>query len=256
MFFYLSQFLSFLAMPLTWILLLLAFGLWKFKQSIGRNSVFAGLVLLFLFSNQFLANYVMRLWEPEVLAFESLPEFEYGIVLTGVTKINRSSGERTYFAHGADRVTHTIQLYRLGKIKKILVTGGLGLEPSQPTPEAQLLKNVLLLAQIPDDSILVEPSAKNTRENALFSQQLLASEGIPATQRHLLITSAFHMPRAKACFDKVGLDTVGFPVDYYSEDVRWNIPVLFFPDPQAMVIWQKLVKEWVGILMYKVAGYV
>lgn len=256
MFFYLSQFLSFLAMPLTLVLLFLAFGYWKRKSPFGRKSILLGIVLLYLFSNQFLANSVMRWWEPEVVDFNVLEHHEVGIILTGVTNINRSSGERTFFARGADRVTHTLQLYRLGKINKILITGGLGLDPSQDTPEAQLLKNVLLLAGVPEDSILLEPLAKNTRENALFSKQLLDSSGYPSQQKHLLITSASHMPRAKACFDKVGLQTSIFPVDYYGEDLRFNIPVLFFPDPQSMLMWHKLFKEWIGITMYKVAGYI
>jgi uncharacterized SAM-binding protein YcdF (DUF218 family) len=256
MFFYLSQFLSFLAMPLTLVLLFLAFGFWKRKKALGRKSILLGILLLYLFSNQFLANSVMRWWESEVVDFRDLEHHEVGIILTGVTNINKSSGERTFFARGADRVTHTLQLYRLGKIDKILITGGLGLDPSQDTPEAQLLKNVLLLAEVPEDSILLEPLAKNTRENALFSKQLLDAEGFTSQQKHLLITSASHMTRAKACFDKVGLQTSIFPVDYYAEDLRFNIPVLFFPDPQAMLMWHKLFKEWIGIAMYKVAGYI
>lgn len=215
-----------------------------------------GIVLLYLFSNQFLANSAMLWWEPEVVDFNNLEHHEVGIILTGVTNINKSSGERTFFARGADRVTHTLQLYRLGKINKILITGGLGLDPSQDTPEAQLLKNVLLQAGLPEDSILVEPLAKNTRENALFTKNMLDAAGCPKDQKHILITSASHMPRAKACFDKVGLKTSIFPVDYYAEGLRFNIPMLLFPDPQAMLMWHKLFKEWIGIAMYKLAGYI
>jgi hypothetical protein len=45
-------------------------------------------------------------------------------------------------------------------------------------------------------------------------------------------------------------------VDYYAENMRFNVPLLFFPDPLALQMWQKLFKEWIGIAMYKVAGYI
>ncbi len=49
---------------------------------------------------------------------------DLGIVLTGATIPNRLPNDRIYFARGADRVTHTVQLYKLGLLKKILISGG------------------------------------------------------------------------------------------------------------------------------------
>ncbi len=72
----------------------------------------------------------------------------------------------------------------------------------------------------------------------------------------MLITSAFHMKRAKGCFDKVGLRTVTFPTDYYSHDIKYDIPSLLFPDPYSLEYWTKLFKEWIGIIAYKLIGYI
>ncbi|MCR9013797.1 YdcF family protein [Aquiflexum gelatinilyticum] len=256
MFFYLSQFLSFLAMPMTIILILLISGFWLRKKKYGKKLMGSGIILLLLFSNQFLANVAMKAWEPDFKAFDKLPEYEVGIVLTGVTNLNKTAYDRTFFNKGADRATHAVQLYKLGKIKKILITGGKGLNPANPNTEAELLRDFMVMTGIPEQDILVEPAAKNTRENALFSKEILIQKGFNLDQNFLLITSAFHMPRSKGCFDKAGVLTDTFPVDYYSEDTRFSIPQLLQPDPYSIFMWHKLFKEWIGITVYWVVGYI
>jgi hypothetical protein len=81
------------------------------------------------------------------------------------------------------------------------------------------------------------------------------SLGYSENQKHLLITSAFHMYRSKGCFDKANLNTDTFPVDYYGHESKYDLPSLLYPDPNSIFIWQKLFKEWIGIVMYKMTGY-
>lgn len=256
MFFYLSQFLSFLVMPLTIILLFLIAGLIYNHSKWGKKLIFAGLALLLFFSNQFISNYAMYLWEPPFKNLATLPQYEVGIVLTGVTNLNKTVFDRTFFNKGADRITHALQLYKMGKLKKILITGGQGLNPSNPNTEAQLLADFLLTAGVLKDDIMIENQAVNTRQNALFAMEFLQEKGYDLGSEYLLITSAFHMKRSKGCFDKVGLSTVTFPVDYYSSDIRFTFKELVQPTPQAISNWHILVKEWVGITAYKLIGYI
>ncbi|MBW3467336.1 YdcF family protein [Arthrospiribacter ruber] len=256
MFFYLSQFLSFLAMPLTIIVALLAIGLIFYKKSFSRRLLLMGFALLLFFTNPFISNLSMLAWEPDFKPFDTLPEYELGIVLTGVTNLSKTAYDRTFFDKGADRVTHAIQLYKLGKIKKILITGGQGLNPVNTNTEAEWLRDVMLLAEIPAEDILIENQAKNTYQNAVLAKETLEIVGYRPDQEHLLITSAFHMRRAKGCFNKVGLRTVTFPVDYYTHDIKIDIPNLLYPDPKSMATWHTLFKEWIGITVYKIAGYI
>ena len=257
MFFYLSQFLSFLVMPLTMVLIFLILGLvWK-KRSMARKFQITGIILLLFFSNQFLSNWAMYQWEDDIQAIATLPEHEIGIVLTGVTNLSRSVFDRTLFHKGADRATHAIQLYKMGKISKILITGGQGLNPTNPNTEAELLRDFMLIAGVASEDILIENEAKNTRQNALFTKDLLTELNTDfENETFLLITSAFHMKRAKGCFDKVGIQVTGFPVDYYAEDIHFSIPNLLYPSPQSIMHWQKLFKEWIGLITYKLAGYI
>ena len=104
----------------------------------------------------------------------------------------------------------------------------------------------------------METEAKNTRENALFSHRTLEENGyvdFPST-KILLITSAFHMKRAKACFVKTGLYPDTFPTDYYSSSPNLTSKSLIEPSIHSISIWHILVKEWVGILAYQMAGYI
>jgi len=69
-----------------------------------------------------------------------------------------------------------LQLYRMGKIKKILITGGQGLNPTNPYSEAELLKRFLIMTGMPETDILIEEKSVNTRENALFYQRVFGEK--------------------------------------------------------------------------------
>src|SRR5690606_26139788 len=129
----------------------------------GKRSLWIGLILLWFFSNQFIANQAMLAWEPEFKSFSEVENHEIAIVLTGVTNLSKTAYDRTFFNKGADRITHALQLYRMGKIKKILITGGQGFNPVNPQSEAEVLKRFLLMAGVPDTDVMIEDEAKNTR---------------------------------------------------------------------------------------------
>lgn len=255
MFFYISKLFSFLVMPLTIILLLLTTGMCLGKKKAGRRLAAAGLILLFFFTNSYIANMVLNAWEPPFKEMATLPEHGVGIVLTGVTNLNKTSPDRTFFNKGADRATHAMQLYKMGKIKKILITGGQGLNPTNDHTEAALLADFLKWAGVKAEDIIVENEAKNTRENAAFAKIKLEEEGYAMQDTYLLITSAFHMKRAVGCFEKAGLNVNAFPVDYYGSDPNMTFRSLIQPDPNALSNWHKLVKEWTGIVVYRLVGY-
>lgn len=256
MFFILSNLFSFLTMPLTICIMLIA-GSFFVPSSIWKKGLnLLGLVLLLFFSNGMIANFMINWWEPPFKPMDEPTNYEIGIVLTGVTNLNKTASDRTFFDRGADRATHAIQLYKQKRIKKILITGGQGLTPANDQREAQKLAEFMIIAGVAQDDILIEDLAVNTFENAIFSRDMLISLGYPLDQKHLLITSAFHMYRAERCFAKAGLSVESFPVDYYGNDRDWDIALLLQPSPYALTLWHKMVKEWVGISVYKLAGYI
>ncbi len=256
MFYYLSQFLSFLMMPLTLSLGLMLAGIVLWNRLLGRRILISGFALLLFFCNGAICNFVMNWYEPPFVPFDQVEYHELGIVLTGVTNLNKSAGDRTFFDRGADRATHAVQLYKEGKLGKILITGGQGLNTKGEQREAVLLADFMMVAGVPAEDIIIEDQARNTRENALFAKATMEHAGINHGNEVLLITSAFHMNRAMGCFEKVGIKVSPFPVDYYGSDSIWTIKAIIQPSPTALSLWHKLFKEWMGTIIYRLVGYI
>ncbi|MDF2454822.1 MAG: hypothetical protein K0R51_815 [Cytophagaceae bacterium] len=186
-------------------------------------------------------------------SLEQIPNQSTAIILTGVTKLNKKPYDRVFFAKGADRVTQALMLYRKGKIKKFIITGGSGKLLEEGRAEAVELKKFLLDCQVPDHLIAIENQAKNTRQNALLTKELIAKDSLQGP--FLLITSAFHMKRSMACFTKAGLHCVPFPVDYYSMDEIDNPMEYFIPEVGPLNNFSILFREMSGYCIYKAMGY-
>jgi uncharacterized SAM-binding protein YcdF (DUF218 family) len=254
MFFILSKTLYFIFLPLPWITALFIYSLFSKNKKRKFLCFKIGLVLLIFFSNRFIVNEALLAWEIEPVIFSEVKNYNVGIVLTGVTNSRQTIRDRVNFDKGADRVLHTIQLYRLGKIKKILITGGSGLLNGDSITEAEDLAKVFLMCGIPKQDLILENKSVNTRENALFTKELIDHENLKG--RFLLITSAFHMRRAHLCFSKAKLNVDVFPVDFYTEQRRFTPDFILIPNEQALSKWTILSHEIVGIITYKIMGYI
>jgi len=255
MFFFLSKTLNYLTMPLTIIFLMLVISAFLRNEKWKKRLFWIALVSLFIFSNDFIANEVMNAWEIEPTPYDALQPHDIGIVLTGATLPFITPNDRVYFSRGADRVTHTVQLYKLGLIKKILVSGGSGRLLGEGEPEADKFKAAMVMMGVPEASILLENETRNTAESAIEVKKLLDSLNIEAKDC-LLITSAFHMRRSLACYQHQGVALEPFTTDFYSHPRTFHLDVLIVPRLEALNIWTKLTKEWVGFIAYKLAGYI
>lgn len=256
MFFIVSKILSYLIQPVVIVSILLLASLVVKEKRWKRGLKLTGIGLLLFFSNSFIANEVVSLWELPGRPFSQMKQYEVAIVLTGVA-INKSSGpsDRTYYSLGADRVIHTAHLYKLGLIKKVIVSGGTARILEKSEPEALQLKRSLMVMGVPDSVIYTDASSDNTYENAVESKKILDSLGVKINDC-LLVTSAFHMRRARACFVKAGMDIDYFTCDFRAAPRSFTPDVLFVPKLDGLQIWQKLLKEWVGFAAYKAAGYI
>ncbi len=253
MFFLLSKLLQYLVSPLFWIVALFVLGLLLRNQAKKRLAFRTGLVLLLFFTNPFLSNEAWLAWEPEAVLMKDVPTYDAGIVLTGVTEVNKSPHDRVHYQEGAERILDAIQLYKMGKLKKIIISGGSGAIKDVERTEASNLQQTALYASVPAADILLEERSRNTRENAQFTKELLQTQ--PQLRKLLLITSAFHMRRAQGCFEKVGLKPDTFPVDFQTHDRSFHLDDLLIPNPEALQQWSKLIHEWVGYVTYKLLGY-
>lgn len=254
MFFILSKTLFYLLMPMTWILGFLLYAVFTKYDKRRKFCVIVVTVLLFIFGNHFIINEALRLWEvPATPIAEIERPYDVGIVLTGITNIEQTPRDRVYFDKGADRILHALQLYKMGKIRHILISGGSGNVVGSKESEAEELAQVLRMSGVPEEDITLENQSRNTRENALFSAQVLQQK-FPG-KSYMLITSAFHMRRAKGCFDKAQVPVTVFSTDFYSRPRKLTPDRLIIPSESALHKWYVLIHEMLGYVVYRVIGY-
>ena len=182
----------------------------------------------------------------------SIPNYETAIVLSGVASTRDAAPDRVFFGKGADRVLHTVQLYKAGKIKRILISGGSGALLGKKVSEAGHLKKVFLFSGVPDSVIFLEDQSRNTVESARFSRKMIDS--LQLGTRFLLVTSAFHMPRSIGCFQKAGVSAEGYTTDFYTGERSFGISDLV-PAEGALSVWSTLIHEICGYWVYKILGY-
>jgi uncharacterized SAM-binding protein YcdF (DUF218 family) len=255
MFFILSKTVAILFMPLTIIIICLLLGVFLKAAHLRKTFLWIGVGLLVFFSNDFIANEAMHMWELEARPYAVTGNYQIGIVLTGTTISKPYPDDRVYFNKGADRVTHTVQLYKLGRIKKILISGGSGRILGEDEPEANKYKKAMQLMGVDTLDILIENETRNTYESAVAVKPMLDSMKLKASDC-ILITSAFHLRRARACYRKAGFELDYFATDFYSHERGYHPVSLLVPNIDALVIWHKLFKEWLGFTAYKMAGYI
>ena len=258
MFFFLSKVLFYFVMPLAWVFACFGFAFFTKNPKRSKKFMAAGLVLLFVFSNKVLVNEAFLLWEIPGTPFAEIREpYPVGVLLTGITDGKKNPKDRMYAGKGVDRLIHTLQLYKLGKIRHILITGAspqaLGSGDASETSETEQLRQFLVMSGVPDSSIVLELTARNTRENALRSAEILKKQ-FPG-QPYLLITSAFHMRRAAGCFQKAGIPATPFSTDFHAQQRSYSFADCCIPNEAAFQQWHVLFHEILGFVVYKTLGY-
>ncbi len=254
MFFFLSKTIDFVLMPVGILFFLLAYAYFTKNRTKSRRVVLFVILSFFVLCNTYLVNAAFRWWEyaPKNIA-EVLPGYDVGIVLTGgLTRMANTSIDQPGLGSHADRVLQAYLLYKAGKIKKILISGG-GTRAVKLRRDDGYQAAVLLRKWgVPAKDIILERKSLNTRQNALYSAEVLQRQ-FPGG-RYLLITSSFHLRRAVGCFTKVGLKVDVFPTDIYGVELLPRLRDIIRPDPEVFGYAHLLWREWIGYVTYRVVG--
>lgn len=250
MFFILSKILAFVASPATWIVgLFIAYLIVKHPKK-KKRLLIAGISATIFFTNPFMATTLLKAWEKEPIPITTLEKHDIGIVFTGMTLKGYTPADRVYFDKSSDRILMAVHLYKAHKIDQILITGGKGQILGDDEGETPVLHRFLLMLGIPDSAIILEPTADNTYQNALYAKALVDGKN----KKCILITSAFHMRRSMACCKKVGLEVTSFPVDYRTRAAFHSIGDVVIPSSISLYQWRTLLHEWIGYFSYWMTG--
>jgi uncharacterized SAM-binding protein YcdF (DUF218 family) len=248
-FFFLSKILDLLLSPLAWSVILVLVGLTG--TSARRRWVgFAGVLVLLVFSLEPVSNGLFGALEKgSRTTYRPGVTYDVVILLGGVTdeRAEVTWGQRS-FNDNNERLLETYDLLRTGAAKNAILSGG----DIAPTPkvEAQALADQLVAWGIDPSRLVVEPHARNTRENAVLSAAIVREHGWKDV---LVVTSAFHMPRAIGCFRAVDLPADALAVDYrsYGADYRGEL----VPRADHLQESNAAIREWFGRRIYALNGY-
>ena len=131
---------------------------------------------------------------------------------------------------------------------RLLFTGGEGDLLASGEPEAVQARAFFESLGVPAQRMQFEFRSRTTYENAVLTAAL---PGVDKTRPWLLVTSAWHMPRALATFRAAGWNVTPYPVDYRTGT---RTPWTEYSLVDSLRRWQIALHEWAGLLAYRIAG--
>lgn len=253
---YLSKLSAFLWQPLTWVAALLIAGVVLLflrsdrSRSYGRRLCAFGAILLLALGWQPLPESMVRsLEETYSVPTGDLSRFTGMVVLGGAFggDDGRDHGQVALGCAG-ERVVLPVPLMNQYPTMRLLFTGGSASLFGKRQAEAEIAKAYFERMGTDMTRTSFEGRSRNTYENAVFSRDIA---GVNQKEAWLLVTSASHMPRALATFQKAGWNVTPYPVDFYSQhETEWLSYSLF----GGVEAWQLALREYLGLFVYKLAG--
>ena len=239
---YINKILPIIFSPLGLIIVLLLFGI--IRKKILPS--FLALLLLILFSLPLVSNQLIKSLERNysVISPNELDTADTVVVLSGMLQtIKQDSMIHYEFSEAVDRIFAGINLLKMGKAQKIILTRG-KLPWSKGDSEGDYLAEFVQSQGIDPNRILLTEIVQNTNDEAKAISKML-----PKTSEVILITSAFHMPRAEKVFQNQNLKIIPYAVDFRSS--AKDIDVLdFLPQANAFKDSSFYFREIIGRVYY------
>ncbi len=260
---FLSKILPLFVYPVGLVSLLLLVSLLSGKkQRLQKALVLSALLVLSLASNTWAANLLVSSLESRFPAPEEVPEAEIILVLGGGTEPPSSPRQMVEMNGAGDRMLYAAHLYQEGKAPLLLLSGGSIPWKNAGMSAADQMAAVFEIMGVPREKLILEETSRNTYENALACAPILQERGI---DRVILVTSAIHMPRAAASFEKQGIEIIPAPVDYLvteldrfqPENFSWEyILINSLPSVGNLSYTSSACKEYLGMIIYALRGWI
>jgi uncharacterized SAM-binding protein YcdF (DUF218 family) len=255
MFFALSKVLGFFALPSNVLMAIGIVGLillcTRFAR-LGSWLVVTSLVLIAIAGLSPLGNVLMIPLEQRFPAWNASRGAPDGIIVLGGAISPEVSAFRDAVAlnEAAERITFAAELARRYPNARIVYTGGSNALLFEGAIEAPFAVRELEALGVAHDRISAEEQSRNTIENAVYSR--LVAQPKPG-DRWLLVTSAFHMPRAIAAFRAAGFNVEACPVDWRTRG-SLDAARFFGSLSEGLARTDTAVHEWVGLFAYRLTG--
>ena len=262
MFLFLSKLLPLFVYPLglSYLLLVLALALLWRRPRWAAGAIALALLLLGISSNGWVSHQLVKSLEWRYLPPNQLPNAEAIVVLGGAIKPRIPPRPWIDVAEAGDRVLHGARLYLANKAPLLVLSGGRIEWQGGGPPESGDMATLAVAMGVPPTAILQDPTSLNTYQNAVNVRTLLENRGV---HRILLVTSAMHMPRSLAIFQRQGFDPIPAPTDFLvtNQDLQEAIStpagrlLNLIPQSDHLHNFSRALKEYIGMVVYRLRGW-
>jgi uncharacterized SAM-binding protein YcdF (DUF218 family) len=241
---YLHKLLPLIVSPLGLVVFLVIMGVCLRRWWVITLSCFVLLLSSLPVTAHFIWQDLEKQYPPKALS--EFGSYDAVVVLSGMLSPFEHSGTLHVDWEDPDRFFAGIDVLKSGKAPTLIFTRGKVPWSSLPA-EGELLKAKAVELGINESQILLSSIVANTAEEAEAVAKLISVNGI---KRIVLITSSFHMPRAKLLFDKQGIDSVPFAIDFKAtgKPRTW---LSFLPSASGFSRTSEGIREYIGRLYYK-----
>jgi len=229
----------------------LFFLILNFKKPTKKN-IFRVIIFLWIFSIGFVSDLLWKIVEyPWQRIDESEAPTADAIVVLSGGGIFLAPGKANVVEWGdPDRYFAGIRLYKKKKAPRLFFTEGTIPNHKESKGEGTLYKEHALSLGIPLDAISITNKVINTAQEAIEIRRNLNQ--INSSSKILLVTSAFHMKRAKRLFERQGFLVYPFPVDFKTSRIsRWKSPYQWIPNSESLDRSSSALRELLGRTIYR-----
>ncbi len=239
------------------ILLLLSVVLRKSKALSGICFWLAVSTLL-VCGNGWVVRAVTEHLEQQYLPPDPVPEADCILVLSAGIGSRIPPRSTLEVAEAGDRILYAANLFRQRKAPCVICTGDVATGGVAVRPAAEDMADFLETLGVPQGAVIKETRSRNTHEHACRLLPIFQERGF---KRVLLVTSAMHMPRAVGTLRRVcpGIEFIPAPTDFrmteripspwYHEIKEW------IPTPGRLLLFSEAIHEYLGLLKYRVRGW-
>ncbi len=256
MFFFVSKIFWMLASPINLLLLASLIGVvlcYGGHARFGRGLALAAILILAAAATLPVGKLLIAPLEDRFpLPPLNLPPPEGIIVLGGaIDDVVSQARHETVFDEGGERLTEAVVLAKRYPQARVVYTGGSSSFAGVASTEALQARTFMSQMGIAPERVTIEDKSRNTDENARFTAAIVHPQ---PSQRWMIVTSAFHMPRAMGVFEKAGFQPIAYPVAFrtsghWQDDLR-----LSFEPTRNLRIFEIAVHEWIGLAAYWLSG--
>ncbi|MFK7864322.1 MAG: YdcF family protein [Pseudohongiellaceae bacterium] len=228
------------------------FTAWRGKAAASRKFAASTAVCMLTVGFFPVGEWLISPLESRFPSSPALPSNVEGIIVLGgaISPVLSMEWRQPQLNEAADRLTNFYYLAGLYPRAQLVFSGGSGSLTRQNLKEADPALDFFNQLNLNDRAIVYESDSRNTAENVSNTKALLNPR---ADENWILVTSAFHMPRAVGVFCRQGWPVTPYPVDHRS--LRSDLLRLEFDLAENLALLKTATREWLGLAAYRVAGH-